>query len=313
MNKRMIITFMTLVLLVATLYLTRDPSQGSAFVAPTAVSPYEISMKQDLLCLMLAYPDYIKYIEKTDGEKVYVVLKSGIRLIYDDKVQKNMESKMANPDLQDMLEQLYPMTTTGTLMEKDFDPGRVRMYGLLKEVYGSNQQQIEKQLGNVNVGGKSFRFSKSNGASVALKSAITELISLAQRSNKAAAAAFPSSGTFNYRVIASTNRLSPHAFGIAIDLARDSRDYWRWATREQGQKRLESYPKEIVEIFEKNNFVWGGKWGHFDILHFEYRPEIIMKARYFGNGHTAGEPWYRGVPENNETKDAIDKIEDVLK
>ena len=313
MNKRMVITFMTLVLLVAALYMTRDLSQGSAFVAPVAISPYEISMKQDLLCLMLAYPDYIKYIEKAEGEKVYLVLKSGLKLIYDDKKQKNMESKMANPDLQDMLEQVYPLTTTGTLMEKDFDPGRVRMYGLLKEVYGGNQQQIEKHLGNVNVGGRNFQFSKSNGAGDALKAAMTELIASTQRSNKVAAATFPSSGTFNYRVISGTNRLSPHAFGIAIDLARDSRDYWQWATREQGQKRLESYPKEIVEIFEKNNFVWGGKWGHFDILHFEYRPEIIMKARYFGKEHIAGDKWYKGAPENNETKEVIDKIEDALK
>jgi hypothetical protein len=312
MNKRMIINFMTLVLLVAALYITRDPSQGSAFVAPVAVSPYEISMKQDILCLMLAYPDYIKSIEKAEGDKVYLVLKSGIKLIYDDKKQKNIESKIANPDLQDMLEQAYPLTTTRMLMEKDFDPGRVRMYGLLKETYGGNQQQIEKQLGNVNVGGKNFQFSKSNGAGVALKSAMAELISLSQKNNKVAAAAFPSSGTFNYRVISGTNRLSPHAFGIAIDLARDSRDYWRWATKEQGQKRLESYPKEIVEIFEKNNFVWGGKWEHFDILHFEYRPEIIMKARYFGKEHVEG-PWYNGAPENIETKEVIDKIEDALK
>jgi len=198
-------------------------------------------------------------------------------------------------------------------MEKDYDPGRVRVYGLLKEVYGSNQQQIEKHLGNVNVGGRNFQFSRSNGAGEALKSAMTELISLTQKSNKVAAAAFPSSGTFNYRVISGTNRLSPHAFGIAIDLARDSRDYWQWATREQGQKRLESYPKEIVEIFEKNDFVWGGKWGHFDILHFEYRPEIIMKARYFSDEHIFGEKWYKGAPENNETKEVIDKIEDALK
>lgn len=313
MNKRMFMNLMTLMLLVAAIYMTRDPNQSSTFIAPTAVSPYETSMKQDLLCLMLAYPDYIKNIEKADGEKIYLVLKSGTRLIYDDKKQKNMESKMASPDLQDMLEQPYPLTTTRALMGADFDPGRVRMYGLLKETYGNNQQQIEKQLGNVNVGGRNFQFSKNNGAGGALKSAMTELISVAQRNNKVAAAAFPSSGTFNYRVISGTNRLSPHAFGIAIDLARDVRDYWQWATREQGQKRLEGYPKEIVEIFEKNNFVWGGKWGHFDILHFEYRPEIILKARYFGKENIAGEPWYSGVPESNQTKEAIDKIEDALK
>ena len=312
MKKRMILTFIIMTLFVSGLYIAKDPSQGSAFVAPTIESSYDVTMKQDILCLLLAYPGYIKDIEKAE-ERIYVVLKSGVKLVYDDKKQKSMDRKMANPDLQDMLEQAYPLTTTGKLMELDYDPSRVRMYDLLKEVYGSNQQQIEKQLRNVNAGGKNFQFSKSNGAGEALKSAMTELVSLSQKSNKVAAAAFPSSGTFNYRVISGTNRLSPHAFGIAIDLARDSRDYWKWASREQGQKRLEGYPKEIVALFEKYNFVWGGKWGHFDILHFEYRPEIILKAKYFGVEHVAGEPWYKGTPDDDKTKEAIEKIEEALK
>lgn len=313
MKKTIVAAFVILALLVSALYMAKDPSQGSAFIIPTTESSYDVAMKRDILCLMLAYPDYIAFIERQEGEKVYIVLKSGLKLIYDDKKQKNMESKMANPDLQDMLEQPYPLATTGTLMEKDYDPGRVRVYGLLKEAYGSNKQQVENRLANIRAGGGNFQFNNYNGAGEALKSAMTELISLARGNSKVTAAAFPSSGTFNYRVISGTNRLSPHAFGIAIDLARDSRDYWKWATREQGQKRLESYPKEIVEIFEKNNFIWGGKWGHFDILHFEYRPEIMMKARYFGEEHRDIDPWYKGAPENNETKVVIDKIEDALK
>ncbi|HYE09644.1 MAG TPA: M15 family metallopeptidase [Patescibacteria group bacterium] len=312
MKRLMAFTFIILTLFISTIYIMKNPSQGSTFTAPAVMPSYDITMKQDLLCLMLAYPEHIDSIVKTEGDKVYLVLKSGVKLIYDDQKVKNMEVKIASPDIQDMLEQPYPLTTTGKLMEKDFDPGRVRMYGLLKEVYGSNQQQIEKQLGNVKVGGRSFQFSKSNGAGDALKAAMEELIPLAQRNNKVASAAFPSSGTFNYRLISGTNRLSPHAFGIAIDLARDSRDYWQWAAREQGQKRLESYPKEIVEIFEKNNFVWGGKWGHFDILHFEYRPEIIMKARFFGEEARTGELWYKGAPEDSKTKEAIDKIEELF-
>jgi len=301
-------------LLIAITYIIKNPTYSSAFVKPTTNSSYEITMRQDLLCLMLGYPEYISGIETSDNGNVYLIMKSGQKLIYDDKKTKNAEQKLANPDIQDMLEQPYPLTSINKLMENDFDPGRVRMYSLLKEVYGNNKQQIEKQLGNVKVGGRSFQFSRSNGASDALKTAMSELIALAQSNNKVGAAAFPSSGTFNYRVISGTNRLSPHAFGIAIDLARDNRDYWKWATREQGQKRLEAYPKEIVEIFEKNNFVWGGKWGHFDILHFEYRPEIILKARYFGNSNNNSEEWYKGAPfEDTLVKKYINIIEETLK
>jgi peptidoglycan LD-endopeptidase CwlK len=35
---------------------------------------------------------------------------------------------------------------------------------------------------------------------------------------------------------------------------------------------------EIVKIFEKYGFIWGGKWYHYDTMHFEYRPELIVSA-----------------------------------
>ena len=38
-------------------------------------------------------------------------------------------------------------------------------------------------------------------------------------------------------------------------------------------------PWEIVEVFEKHGFVWGGKWYHYDTMHFEYRPEIIAASQ----------------------------------
>ena len=33
---------------------------------------------------------------------------------------------------------------------------------------------------------------------------------------------------------------------------------------------------EVVEIFEKYGFIWGGKWYHYDTMHFEYRPELLV-------------------------------------
>ena len=32
---------------------------------------------------------------------------------------------------------------------------------------------------------------------------------------------------------------------------------------------------KIVEIFERHGFIWGGKWYHYDTMHFEYRPELL--------------------------------------
>ena len=34
-------------------------------------------------------------------------------------------------------------------------------------------------------------------------------------------------------------------------------------------------PMDIVRIFEKHGFIWGGKWYHYDTMHFEYRPELL--------------------------------------
>lgn len=45
-------------------------------------------MKQDLLCLMMAYPEYIIDIKSEIDGNVYVILKSGRKLIYDDMKQK---------------------------------------------------------------------------------------------------------------------------------------------------------------------------------------------------------------------------------
>ncbi|MGI9384455.1 MAG: M15 family metallopeptidase, partial [Methyloligellaceae bacterium] len=87
----------------------------------------------------------------------------------------------------------------------------------------------------------------------------------------------PSAGTYNCRTIAGTKRLSVHAFGAAIDINVKYADYWRW--RKPDARGRYAYrnriPWEIVEIFEKHGFIWGGKWYHYDTMHFEYRPELL--------------------------------------
>ena len=69
-----------------------------------------------------------------------------------------------------------------------------------------------------------------------------------------------------------------------------------------------------MEVFERNNFIWGGKWGHFDILHFEYRPEIIIKAKYFASKEKKDENWYYGaLEEDDSVREYIRYIDEVLR
>ncbi len=272
---------------------------------------YKTEMKQDILILMLSYPQYIVDVEKKSDDEVYIIMKSGKKIIYDDKKEKNHEVKLTNPDLQDMLEQDYPLEKNTEIMDKSFDPGRARHYELLGEVYGNSKGAIEKNLASLKYGYTNYQFNKQNNANASLEAALKELMPLAKSRPDIGSILYPASGTFNYRVISGTGRLSPHSYGIAIDLKSDKRDYWKWSSEKAGKERLGDYPKELIEAFEKNNFVWGGKWGHFDILHFEYRPEIILKARCFSNWNKDDE-WFQGVPINEETNRCIEIINSKL-
>lgn len=85
-------------------------------------------------------------------------------------------------------------------------------------------------------------------------------------------------GTFNWRTISGTERFSTHCFGIAIDINVDHSNYWKWDNRDTGQtlSYRNRIPIEVVEVFERHGFIWGGKWYHYDTMHFEYRPELLM-------------------------------------
>ena len=66
--------------------------------------------------------------------------------------------------------------------------------------------------------------------------------------------------------------------------------YWRWTKDIRGDKwmltPLKSRwmpPYEIINIFEEEGFIWGGKWLIWDNMHFEYRPELI---EFYKQTHT---------------------------
>ena len=91
-----------------------------------------------------------------------------------------------------------------------------------------------------------------------------------------------SSGTFYWRTVRGAKRQSAHSYGIAFDIGVDHSDYWLWKNKGAGETAKIKYanriPRQIVEIFRKHGFIWGGAWYHYDTMHFEYRPEILKYA-----------------------------------
>lgn len=93
-----------------------------------------------------------------------------------------------------------------------------------------------------------------------------------------------------WRVIANTNRKSFHSLGIAIDIQPKyygrKEVYWSWAKDKNPENWMLTPlkdrwmpPQKIIDIFEDEGFIWGGKWAIWDNMHFEYHPELILNAK----------------------------------
>jgi len=56
--------------------------------------------------------------------------------------------------------------------------------------------------------------------------------------------------------------------------------YWRWQRPPAPLRWRNQIPQAIVDAFEAEGFVWGGRWFHYDTMHFEYRPELLDPGCY---------------------------------
>ncbi len=233
----------------------------------------------DLEALQAGYGSLIRRVVRLSPDRLALVMADGRLIPYDDGRVKTPEEKLACPDLEDMLAEPYPLGPP-TLRQLGQDPGRIRVEAFFQSVYGSTPAEVQAHLVAVPFLGGSVRFQEQNGAAAALARVGDRLHRLLAQRPSLRAAILPVQGTYNHRPIAGTHRLSPHAWGIAIDLRRGS--YWRWGGLLDPPALLalrSAYPQEIVAAFEAEGFIWGGKWWHYDTMHFEYRPELLAKAR----------------------------------
>jgi hypothetical protein len=219
-----------------------------------------------------AYPDAIK-----GYDAGVLILQSGQQIpLSDGREDKSFDELLDDPDIGDMFAFAYPAGVEPSQPSRNFDPGRIRNAALFNALYGDCKSgDVEKRLRRVKWSEtQSLPVTTVQGADIALERVVADLAKLPAGFQKFLS---PSAGSYNCRPIAGTNRYSMHAYGAAIDINVGYSAYWRWA--KLGPDGLYKWsnriPIEIVRIFEKHGFIWGGRWYHYDTMHFEYRPDVV--------------------------------------
>lgn len=227
--------------------------------------------------LMAAYPEAGMSLEQApDG--LYIRI-GGERLLFSPAAgcPPATPDQIADAPLCALFAQPYPAGQGGRYPAPGFDPGRVRSEALLKLLYGRDRAEVESQLVSMALAGEHVRVSSRHGAAAALARVIVRLESLMREEPAARAYILPVAGSYFWRTIQGSHRLSAHSFGIAVDLNVNKGLYWQWV-RSKTDPRVErarrDYPQAVVDAFEAEGFIWGGKWDSFDFMHFEYRPEM---------------------------------------
>jgi hypothetical protein len=232
-----------------------------------------LPLREKLQLLVASYPDTLSHVA---GGKLFL-RDGGPPLEIDDGRAKTFRQALVHADIQDMLEQVYPPGPCLTHPAKNFDPGRVRSEALLKRLYGATRADVARHLTRIDWFGTSLAVTKAQGVNQALEQVRDEIARLPLKERRPA---MKSAGTFNWRDIAGTHRLSVHSFGAAIDLDTKYASYWRWSGGKPWQAN--QMPMQIVEAFERHGFIWGGRWYHYDTMHLEYRPELLAIAGTYG-------------------------------
>jgi D-alanyl-D-alanine carboxypeptidase-like protein len=217
-------------------------------------------LPSQVLCLQ-------RYYGVTAAEDGVVV--AGEKIPYDDGKKKTAEEKLEHPDVEDAFSPRYRTGPIRPVTSPDEDPGRARLDAVFRAAYPT------KELVKIDfVGHKVLVHKKAADAFARVSARLAKLVAT---DAKLKPFVEKLGGTFNARNIAGTDRPSAHSYGIAVDLNDALSDYWRWAKGGAWRNRI---PQAIVDAFEAEGFIWGGRWYHFDTMHFEYRPELLDGSCY---------------------------------
>lgn len=235
-------------------------------IIPSSWASYYESAKY----LKIAYPEHIK--EVTND---YIDWHDGTRMLLGD----------SHP----LLNLFHPKKRQLIISDSDIRHDRYEPF--FKKMYGDTAKTVRKSLVTIywmpHVFGKKYplKVTTVNNVHEKLARISSRLEKLPKKYHKYLK---KPGGTFYWRKVKGESSLSAHSFGIAIDINLRYANYWLWdylklkkpmsELRNHQLKRVNHIPQEIVEIFEDEGFFWGGHWYFYDTMHFEYRPDLIMKG-----------------------------------
>lgn len=227
----------------------------------------------NLARLVAAYPDHLARIDGTD-----LVWKDGTRMATGAGLPaRSFDAMLRDASLADQLRQPYTAGRPAGAPPRDHSPGRLRHTPFFLKMYGDCRRggaagRHRSVVWMPRTKPQNLPVTTVNDVAARLERVVAGLEGLPDRLK---AYLVPSAGTFNCRVVADTGLPSMHAFAAAIDVNVAQSDYWAWARNRGDIPYRNRIPYEIAEVFEAERFIWGGKWYHYDTMHFEYRPELI--------------------------------------
>ena len=240
-------------------------------IDPTHANAFATDRQAGARALAMAYPQFIS---KVDGNIIY--FHDGSSMVYDDGRAKDWQTLLDDGDPEDMF--FVPYDSRVSPPPFLSDPGRSRNEQLYKKMYGASAAAVQRNLVSVPWFGKSVQFTRVNGAADSLRKVEAEIKRYPELRKYV-----DSSGTFNWRPVRGAKRMSAHSYGIAFDIAVPYSDYWQWTLKTSDELAdipyKNRFPRKIVEIFERHGFIWGGAWYHYDTMHFEFRPELLLYPR----------------------------------
>lgn len=250
-------------------YFPERPQNSNNPGKETAKNLQDDEIGLDLFCLRKSYPQ-ITGVEQNGGN-ISLILKNGQTVAYD---AAKAGDNFNNASIRETMKQIYPLEPARPDFMDAYSPGRKRSQKFMEALYGHNSSEVQKNLVSLRFGGKNIRLA---GEAARSFSNVLQQLEKLRASDPLLRPFLEPGGGFCWRKISGEDRLSPHAFGIALDMGIKVAPYWRWSkiNPHPGQK---TYPAIIVKLMEDNGFIWGGKWHEYDLMHFEYRPELICKA-----------------------------------